>query len=86
MESMLQEARLINSDIGRHSVKCNFSSRLSGRFYQNSSLERNTARKSKLVEMQARKRRLERELRMEEQRVELLEARLNETESCREDA
>lgn len=86
IESILTEARLINSDIGRHSVKCNFSTRLSGRFYQNSSLERNTARKSKLLEMQKRKRRLEQELHTEEQRVLLLEARLNETESCREDA
>ncbi|KAL3787354.1 hypothetical protein HJC23_004379 [Cyclotella cryptica] len=86
MESMLNEARLINSDIGRHSVKCNFSTRLSGRFYQNASLERHTARKSRLVEMQAKKRRLERELRVEEQRVKLLEARLNQTERAREDA
>lgn len=86
MDSILQEARRLNSDIGRHSVKCNFSTRLSGRFYQNSSLERNTARKSKLLEMQARKRRLERELHEEEHRVKLLETRLNETERSRDDA
>ena len=86
MDSILQEARLLNSDIGRHSVKCNFSTRLSGRFYQNSSLERNTARKSKLLEMQARKRRLERDLYAEEHRVKLLQARLNETERSRDDA
>ena len=87
MESnLLQEAHLINGDIGRHSVKCNFSTRLSGRFYQNSSLERNTARKSKLLEMQARKRRLENELRLEERRVKLLEVRLYETERSRDNA
>eukprot|EP00956_Cyclotella_meneghiniana_P011697 scaffold16470_cov61-Cyclotella_meneghiniana.AAC.8 len=84
--NILQQAHLLNSDIGRHSVKCNFSTRLSGRFYQNSSLERNTARKSKLLEMQHRKRRLEHELRLEEQRVKLLEVRLIETERSREDA
>jgi hypothetical protein len=86
MDSMLRDARLINSDIGRHSVKCNFSARLTGRFYQNSSLERHTARKSRLVEMQAKKRRLEKELQLEEQRVKLLEERLHDTERAREDA
>ncbi|KAL7476619.1 hypothetical protein ACHAW6_002468 [Cyclotella cf. meneghiniana] len=86
MESLLNEARLINSDIGRHSVKCNFSTRLSGRFYQNTSLERHAARKSRLVEMQAKKRRLERELKLEERRVNLLLAWLHETERAREEA
>mmetsp|Transcript_21500 Transcript_21500/g.51956 ORF Transcript_21500/g.51956 Transcript_21500/m.51956 type:complete len:512 (-) Transcript_21500:111-1646(-) len=83
---ILQDARLLNSDIGRHSVKCNFSTRLAGRFYQNGSLERHTFRKSRLVEMQARKRRLEKELQLEEQRVKLLEEKLNDTEKAREDA
>ncbi len=36
--------------------------------------------------MQARKRRLERELQLEERRVELLEERLGDTERAREDA
>ena len=86
-DSLLQDARLLNSDIiGRHSVKCNFSTRLAGRFYQNGSLERHTLRTSRLVEMQAKKRRLERELQLEERRVRLLEERLNETERAREDA
>ncbi|KAL7530587.1 hypothetical protein ACHAXR_003579 [Thalassiosira sp. AJA248-18] len=85
-DSMLRDARLLNSDTGRHSVKCNFSSRLAGRFYQNGSLERNTLRKSRLVEMQAKKRRLEKELQLEERRVKLLEERLNDTERAREDA
>mmetsp|Transcript_33818 Transcript_33818/g.71115 ORF Transcript_33818/g.71115 Transcript_33818/m.71115 type:complete len:544 (-) Transcript_33818:131-1762(-) len=84
--SVLQDARLLNSDIGRHSVQCNFSTRLAGRFYQNGSLERHTLRKSRLVEMQARKRRLEKELELEERRVRLLEERLGETEKAREDA
>jgi len=84
--SVLQGARLLNSDIGRHSVKSNFSTRLSGRFYQNGSLERHTLRKSRLVEMQAKKRRLEKELQLEERRVKLLEERLNETERARDDA
>lgn len=85
-DSMLRDARLLNSDIGRHSVKCNFSTRLAGRFYQNGSLERHTLRKSRLVEMQAKKRRLEKELQLEERRVKLLEERLNDTERAREDA
>ena len=85
-DSILKDAHLLNSDIGRHSVKCNFSSRLTGRFYQNGSLERHTFRKSRLVEMQARKRRLEKELQLEEYRVKFLEERLCDTERAREDA
>ncbi|KAL7552864.1 hypothetical protein ACHAWF_016109 [Thalassiosira exigua] len=85
-DSLLRDARLLNSDIGRHSVQCNFSSRLAGRFYHNGSLERHSLRKSRLVEMQAKKRKLERELRLEERRVKLLEERLAETERAREDA
>ena len=84
--SILQDALLLNSDIGRHSVKCNFSTRLTGRFYQDGSLERSTFRKSRLVEMQARKRRLESELQLEERRVSLLEKRLDETERARDSA
>lgn len=85
IESILNEACLINSDIGRHSVKCNFSTRLSGQFYQNTLLERHTARKSRLVEMQAKRHCPERELKLEEQRVNLLLATLHETERTREE-
>ena len=83
-DSFLRDARLFNSDIGRHSVKCNFSTRLAGRFYQNGSLERHTFRRSRLAEMQERKRRLEEELRAEERRVELMTERLKETERARD--
>ncbi|KAL9189585.1 hypothetical protein ACHAXT_009260 [Thalassiosira profunda] len=85
-EAVLRDAQLLNSDLGRHSVRCKFSSRLAGRFYENGSLERHSLRKSRLVEMQAKKRKLERELQLEERRVELLEERLSETEKAREDA
>mmetsp|Transcript_25027 Transcript_25027/g.39319 ORF Transcript_25027/g.39319 Transcript_25027/m.39319 type:complete len:510 (+) Transcript_25027:77-1606(+) len=82
--SILREAQLINNDLGRHSVKCNFSTRLSGRFYQNCSLERHTMRRSRLSEMQSKRRRLERELMLEKRRVKLLGARLDEMENARE--
>lgn len=84
-DSFLRDARLFNSDIGRHSFRCNFSTRLAGRFYQNGSLERHTFRRSRLAEMQERKRRLEEELRVEERRVELMMERLKETERARDD-
>ena len=83
-DSFFRDARLFNSDIGRHSVKCNFSTRLAGRFYQNGSLERHTFRRSRLAEMQERKRRLEEELRVEERRVDLMTERLRETERTRD--
>ena len=82
--SILKEAQLINNDLGRHSVKCNFSTRLSGRFYQNCSLERYTMRRSRLSEMQSKRRRLERELVMEKRRVVLMRERLLEVENARE--
>ncbi|KAL3817071.1 hypothetical protein ACHAXA_000121 [Cyclostephanos tholiformis] len=85
-DSFLRDARLFNSDLGRHYVKCNFSNRLAGRFYQNGSLERHTFRMIRLAEMQERKRQLEEELRMEERRVELLKERLGETEKMRDNA
>lgn len=84
--SILQEARLLNSDLGRHSVKSNFSTRLAGRFYSNGSLERHAHRRSSLLRMIDRKRDLERELQLEERRVELLLDRLRETEKARENA
>ena len=82
--SILREAQLINNDLGRHSVKCNFSARLSGRFYQNCSLERHTMRRSRLAEMQSKRRRLEKELLLEKRRVKLLGERLVEMENARE--
>lgn len=82
--SILREAQLINNDLGRHSVKCNFSARLSGRFYQNCSLERHTMRRSRLAEMQSKRRRLEKELLLEKRRVVLLGERLVEMENARE--
>lgn len=82
--SILREAQLINNDLGRHSVKCNFSTRLSGRFYQNCSLERHTMRRSRISEMQSKRRRLERELELEKRRVKLLGERLVETDNARE--
>eukprot|EP00984_Skeletonema_dohrnii_P013879 scaffold5807_cov114-Skeletonema_dohrnii-CCMP3373.AAC.5 len=82
--SILREAQLINNDLGRHSVKCSFSTRLSGRFYQNCSLERHTMRRSRLSEMQSKRRRLERELVLEKRRVKLLGERLVEMENARE--
>lgn len=85
--SFLSEAQLLNSNnIGRYSAKRLFTTRLSGRFYHDGSLERSTFRKSRLVEMQERKRRLERELELEERRVTLLQERLHETERVRDDA
>lgn len=85
-ESILQEARLLNSDLGRHSVKSNFSTRLAGRFYSNGSLERHALRRSSLLGLMDRKRGLERELLLEERRVELLLERLRETEEARQNA
>ncbi len=83
-DSILHEARLLNSDLGRHSVKSNFSKRLTGRFYSNGSLERHALRRSSLLGMMERKRGLERDLQFEERRVDLLLERLREIEKATE--
>ena len=87
LSKLNDDAQILNGGIlGRHSVKCNFSTRLTGRFYNDGSLERATFRKSRLVEMQGRKRRLEKEYQLEERRVNVLEERLIKTEQARDDA
>lgn len=83
-DALLRDARLFNSDLGRHSVKSKFSTKLAGRFYTNGSLERHTCRRSHLVEMQERRRRLEKELRTEERRCDLLTKRLVDNERKRD--
>mmetsp|Transcript_17153 Transcript_17153/g.35891 ORF Transcript_17153/g.35891 Transcript_17153/m.35891 type:complete len:552 (+) Transcript_17153:361-2016(+) len=72
MDSMLQEARLLNSDLGRHCVRTKFTSHLSGRFYNNSSLQRHTAKRRNLSRMQAKVRKLEREHKLQLARNEQL--------------
>ncbi len=71
-------------DTGRHSVKCNFSTCLARRLYQNSSLESDMFQRSCLAKMQGRKRRLKEELQAEEQQVELMMERLKETNRVRD--
>ncbi|KAL3774478.1 hypothetical protein ACHAW5_001233 [Stephanodiscus triporus] len=80
---LLRRLRALRKESDKNA--CNFSTRLAGRFYQNGSLERHTFRRSRLVEMQERKRRLEEELRAEERRVELMMERLKEAERVRDD-
>ena len=84
--AILGAARLLNSDLGRHSKTRRFTSSLSGRFYCNHSMEVHTERKNRAERMKARRRRLERAIRTEDRRISALEIRLGEAETRRMEA
>jgi leucyl aminopeptidase (aminopeptidase T) len=77
-ESILSIARTLNSDLGRHVKNCSFSTNLSGRFYQNNSLESHKARAQRIAQMKAKRKQLERSLELEEKKILYLEAKLEE--------
>ncbi len=77
-ESILSIARSLNSDLGRHVKKCSFSTHLTGRFYQNNSLESHKARAQRIAQMKAKRKQLERSLELEEKKILYLEAKLEE--------
>ncbi len=84
LDSFLRNANLFNSNTGRHSVKCNFSTHLARRLYQNCSLEPHTFQRSCLAEMQGRKRQLKEVHQAEEGQVELMTEKLKETDRVRD--
>ena len=75
---MLSEARKLNSDLGRHVKHSSFSTHLTGRFYQNNSLESHNARAHRIAQMTAKRKQLERSLVMEEKKILFLESKLKE--------
>jgi hypothetical protein len=77
-ETVLSEARMLNSDLGRHVKNCSFSTNLTGRFYQNNSLESHKARAHRIQQMKSKRRQLERSLEMEEKKILFLETKLKE--------
>lgn len=70
--------RKLNSDLGRHVKNCSFSTNLSGRFYQNNSLETHKARAHRVAQMKAKRRQLEKSLELEEKKILFLEKMLEE--------
>ena len=76
--TMLQEAKKLNNDLGRHVRRAAFSTHLTGRFYQNNSLESHKARSNRISKMKAERRKLEKFLELEEKKIKFLEERLYE--------
>lgn len=74
--SFINQAKTINTDLGRHVRKCGFSNNLSGRFYTNGSMQAHQARARKITQMQTKRKLLERSIKMEEKKIEFLEGEL----------
>ena len=74
--AILQDARMLNSDLGRFVRKCNFSTNLSDRFYENNSMRSHKARAHRIAQMKAKRKQLERSLLMEEKKIQFLEDEL----------
>lgn len=75
--------RKLNSDLGQHVKNCSFSTNLSGRFYENNSLETHKARAHRVAQMKAKRRQLERSLELEEKKILFLEKTLQERKQKR---
>jgi hypothetical protein len=75
-DELLNEALILNSELGRHVRKCSFSKHLSGRFYENHSLESYNARAQRISQMKAKRKQLEKSLILEEQKIRFLEGEL----------
>ena len=82
-EAMLTEAQKLNCDLGMHVKNCSFSTQLSGRFYQNNSLESHKARAHRIAQMKAKRKQLERSLFLEEKKIRYLETKLKERKAQR---
>jgi len=74
--AMLDDARKLNSDLGRHVRHCSFSTNLSGRFYQNSSMQLHVARAHRIAQMKGKRNQLEKSLLLEEKKIQFLEEQL----------
>ena len=74
--SFINQAKTINTDLGRHVRKCGFSNNLSGRFYTNGSMRSHQARARKINQMQTKRKLLERSIKLEEKKIEFLEDEL----------
>ena len=82
---LLLDARHLNSDLGRHVRKCSFSSGLTGRFYQNSSMALRSANEKRILKMKARQKELINSLKLENEKLLYLQNRLSEKEErCHE--
>ena len=79
----LSEARVLNSDLGHHVKQCSFSTQLTGRFYENNSLESHKAKAKRIIRMKAKKKELERSVELEEKKIQYLETKRQEWEKRR---
>lgn len=82
-DTMLAAASKLNSNLGRHDKKCSFSTHLTGRFYQNNSLESHKARAHRIAQMKVKRKQLEKSLDLEEKKILFLESLLKEREKQR---
>jgi hypothetical protein len=73
MDPLLQQASMLNSELGRFVRSCSFSSQLSGRFYKNNSMETHTAREQWITRMEAKRKKLERDVKAEDAKIKYLE-------------
>lgn len=83
--TLLADAKRINSDLGVHVKSCSFSLTLSGRFYQNNSMDTHYSRKGRLNRMKEKRRQLTWSLKLEEEKLKFLRKRvLEKQERARE--
>lgn len=72
-DQLLVQANKLNSDLGRFVRSCSFSSQLTGRFYQNNSMETHTAREQRIARMKAKRKKLEQDVKVEDAKIRYLE-------------
>ena len=72
-DQLLLQATKLNGDLGRFVRTCSFSSQLTGRFYQNNSLETHTAREQRIARMKAKRKKLESDVKVEDAKIKYLE-------------
>jgi len=77
VDPILLQASKLNSDLGRFVRTCSFSSHLTGRFYQNNSMETQTAREQRIARMNAKRKKLERDVKVEDAKIRYLEKLLH---------
>ena len=82
---ILLEAQKLNSELGHHVKQCSFSTHLTGRFYQNNSLESHKAKAKRIIRMKAKKTELERSVELEEKKIQFLEEKRKEWEQRRQE-
>eukprot|EP00586_Coscinodiscus_wailesii_P008586 CAMPEP_0172520770 /NCGR_PEP_ID=MMETSP1066-20121228/292194_1 /TAXON_ID=671091 /ORGANISM="Coscinodiscus wailesii, Strain CCMP2513" /LENGTH=649 /DNA_ID=CAMNT_0013303579 /DNA_START=257 /DNA_END=2206 /DNA_ORIENTATION=+ len=84
--SMLTEARKLNGDMRCHIKNSSFSSILTGRFYQNNSMQSHVAKKRRLSQMKARRDELRKALASEDDKIKTVLDKLRQMRTAHREA